>query len=71
MKKAWLNIVATITAIFTIAISTETAHANEIVKTAIEQTNYEDYYFGGAIICIVLAIFTFFYKAKKYKQQLK
>lgn len=71
MKKAWLNIVATITVIFSIVISTETVHATEIVKTAIEQTNYEDYYFGGAIICLVLAVFTFFYKAKKYKQQIK
>lgn len=67
MKKAWLKILATVSAIFLVTMLTDAASAAS--KTAIEQTNYEDYYFAGAIICLVLAIFTFFFRAKKYKQQ--
>lgn len=69
MKKAWLKILATISTVFLAIVFTDTASATS--KTAIEQTNYEDYYFAGAIICLVLAIFTFLFRAKKYKQQLK
>lgn len=69
MKKTWLTIIATVATIFIATTLNDTAFAAS--KTAIEQTNYEDYYFGAAIICFLLAIFTFFFKAKKYKREHK
>lgn len=69
MKKTWLKIIATVATIFIATTIHDSAIAES--KTAIEQTNYEDYYFGAAIICLILAVFTFFFRAKKYKKQHK
>ncbi|MBQ0140214.1 MAG: hypothetical protein KBT36_13085 [Kurthia sp.] len=69
MKKTWLKMIATVAAIFIASTVHDSVFAAS--KTAIEQTNYEDYYFGAAIICFILAIFTFFFRAKKYKRQYK
>lgn len=68
MKKAWLQVIATVFAIFIATTMSNSAMAAS--KTSIEQTNYEDFYFGTAIFFLVVAVFTFFFRAKKYKKDL-
>ncbi|GEK35272.1 hypothetical protein [Kurthia sibirica] len=69
MKKAWRKISTALFVLFVMATGSNTAFAAS--KTAIEQTNYEKIYFGAAVGCLVLALFTFFFRAKHYKEQIK